>query len=239
MARLESEDLGSEIIRNPAERDESETCPADAGSEIRNGKIEREVGRLLAERGLTLAIAESCTGGLIGHRITSVSGSSAYFLGGIIAYSDEVKIRELGVEVKVLERDGAVSESVAKEMAVGVRDRLCADIGIGITGIAGPGGGSAEKPVGLVFVSVAGVDGCRVCRFNFDGDRMAIKKSSSDAALGMLMGFLGDENISHRGPEERTSVGKGDDARIGNVGGVTYEWKHDRRHRKTKRASLP
>jgi len=153
-------------------------------------EIEEEVGRLLAGRGLTLAVAESCTGGLMGHRITSVSGSSAYFLGGIIAYSDEVKTRELGVVPEVLGREGAVSESIAEQMAAGIRDRFRADIGLGITGIAGPGGGSAEKPVGLVFIGLADSGGRRVCRFNFCGDRMSIKKSSCQAALEMLRKYL-------------------------------------------------
>lgn len=152
--------------------------------------IEEEIGRLLVDRGLTLAVAESCTGGLIGHRITSVSGSSAYFLGGIIAYSDEVKTRELGVVRKVLKRDGAVSESVAQQMTIGVRDRFKADIGLGVTGIAGPTGGSADKPAGLVFIGLTDGKRCRVCRFNFGGNRATVKKSSSQAALEMLRDFL-------------------------------------------------
>ena len=100
-----------------------------------------EVGRLLAEQGLTLALAESCTGGLIAHRITMTAGSSAYFLGGVVSYANSVKQALLGVEAALLEAQGAVSEAVAGQMAAGVRDRLGADIGIAVTGIAGPGGG--------------------------------------------------------------------------------------------------
>lgn len=168
----------------------------NAGSEIRNEKVEEQVGRLLASSGLTLAVAESCTGGLIGHRVTSVSGSSAYFLGGIIAYSDEVKIRELGVVCEVLAKEGAVSESVAQQMAVGVRDRLRSDISLAVTGIAGPEGGSDKKPVGLVFVGLADGRSCRVRRFNFCGDRATVKKSCSQSALEMLRDCLRSYGVS-------------------------------------------
>jgi len=153
-------------------------------------KIETGIGKLLAARKLTLAVAESCTGGLLGHRITSVSGSSRYFLGGSIAYSNKIKISHLGVKKLVLTRCGAVSCDVAGQMAIGVRKRMDSDIGISITGIAGPDGGSKKKPVGLVFIAVAYGKACLVRRFMFKGNRLAIKTAASQAALRMLSDFL-------------------------------------------------
>lgn len=153
-------------------------------------EIEKEVGRLLTEGKQTLAAAESCTGGLVGHRVTSVSGSSVYFLGGVIAYSDDVKAGALGVSREALSNEGAVSEAVAQQMALGVKDRFGADIGLGVTGIAGPGGGTAEKPVGLVFIALANGKMCKARRFRFSGDRTAIKTSISQAALEMLRDSL-------------------------------------------------
>ena len=153
-------------------------------------KVEEEIGRLFREKGLTLAVAESCTGGLVGHRITSASGSSAYFLGGIIAYSNEVKIRELNVDKELLECDGAVSEEVAMQMAAGMKTKFGSDIGLGLTGIAGPGGGSKEKPVGLVYMALADGTECTARRCEFNGDRSRVKESSSQTALEMLMEYL-------------------------------------------------
>lgn len=156
--------------------------------------LEKEVGRLLIERGLTLAVAESCTGGLLGHRITLVSGSSAYFLGGVIAYSNEIKTRVLGISYEILRKDGAVSDTVARLMAMSVRGRFNADLGIGITGIAGPAGGSEEKPVGLVYVGLADGRRVRVCRCDFGKrQRASIKEKSSESALEMLKSFLRKE----------------------------------------------
>jgi PncC family amidohydrolase len=152
--------------------------------------LEEEIGGRLAAQRLTLAVAESCTGGLLGHRITSASGSSAYFVGGVIAYANDVKVRELGVPADALAKDGAVSEPVARHMAEGVRERLRADIGIGITGVAGPEGGTESKPVGLVFVAVAGPKGAVAGRFQFGGDRAAVKTAASEAALEMLTQYL-------------------------------------------------
>lgn len=117
--------------------------------------IEMQIGDVLSSRGLMLATAESCTGGLIGQRITDVAGSSGYYAGGVIAYSNAVKIELLGVGEDVLEKSGAVSEPVAEAMAAGVLNRLNADIAVSTTGIAGPGGGTKEKPVGLVYVGLA------------------------------------------------------------------------------------
>ena len=148
-----------------------------------------EIGGLLRELGLTVAVAESCTGGLAGHYLTSVSGSSDYFKGGVTAYSNEVKKSQLGVGEKLLAEKGAVSEEVAGAMADGVKDRLRSDIGIGITGIAGPAGGTFDKPVGLVFVAVAGGGKTGVKRFQFSGDRGEVKEAAAGAALKMLKRF--------------------------------------------------
>lgn len=151
---------------------------------------------------MTLATAESCTGGLIGHRVTSVSGSSTYYVGGIIAYSNAVKVRELGVEAAVLGREGAVSERVALQMATGVRERLKADVGISVTGVAGPTGGTVEKPVGLVYIGLAYPDGASVRRFVFAGDRRTITAAVSEAALGMVKEYLLETGENHGSQEE-------------------------------------
>ena len=136
-------------------------------------------------RGLTLAVAESCTGGMLGERITSVPGSSDVFVGGIIAYHNDVKREALGVRQGDLDAFGAVSEKVAIQMAAGVRERMGADIGVSITGVAGPGGGSAEKPVGLVWI---GVDGAEKTarRIHTTGDRGEIRQRAVQAALEMV-----------------------------------------------------
>jgi PncC family amidohydrolase len=151
---------------------------------------EEDIGRRLLNRKWTLAVAESCTGGLLGHRLTSVGGSSAYFAGGVIAYANEVKVRELGVPAETLAAVGAVSAPVAERMAAGIRERFGSDVGVGITGVAGPAGGTPEKPVGLVFVAVAGPRGAVVKRFQFLGDRLAVKTAGSEAALDMLVEYL-------------------------------------------------
>ena len=148
------------------------------------------IGELLIERGLTLGVAESCTGGKLGDLITDVPGSSDYFLGGIISYSNEAKVQLLGVERVVLERVGAVSRQVASEMAAGVREKLRADLGIGITGVAGPSGGTARKPVGLVFIAVSSSKGSFITRNLFRGSRDSIKKQSATKALEMLETFV-------------------------------------------------
>lgn len=161
-------------------------------------EMENVVGRLLSQQKASLATAESCTGGLIGHRITSVSGSSDYYLGGIVAYSNEVKIRDLGVSADTLTQQGAVSEEVARQMAVGVRNRFASDYGLSITGIAGPTGGTPEKPVGLVYVAVADKTRTWVRRFCFASNRSTIKMWSSQMALDLLrrrlQGLLKDES---------------------------------------------
>lgn len=152
--------------------------------------LEADVVRLLTERGLTLAVAESCTGGLVGHRVTAVSGSSACFRGGVIAYHNDVKAALLAVPEDRLEREGAVSEPVALAMARGVRERLAADIGLAVTGVAGPTGGTPEKPVGLVYTALADATGARCQRHLWSGDRAQNKESSAEAALQMLKEYL-------------------------------------------------
>ena len=142
-------------------------------------------------RGLTVATAESCTGGLVAHLLTEVPGSSGYVRGGIVAYADEVKEAQLGVPPALIAAHGAVSAQVAVAMADGVRERLGADVGVGVTGIAGPGGGSDAKPVGLVYVAVSGLGPPTVRRYLWSGDRGANKHESARAALEMLLAQAG------------------------------------------------
>jgi PncC family amidohydrolase len=139
-------------------------------------------------RGLTVATAESCTGGLVAHLLTEVPGSSAYLRGGIVAYADDVKRAELGVPAEVLEAHGAVSAQVAIAMAEGVRTRLGATLAVAVTGIAGPDGGSSAKPVGLVYVAVTGPGAPpEVRRFLWTEDRSGNKRASAEAAITMLL----------------------------------------------------
>lgn len=162
--------------------------------------------RVLAERlqelclrlRLTVATAESCTGGLVASAITDVSGSSGYFRGGLVAYSNDAKIGLLGVSAEILETHGAVSAQVARAMAIGARGRLSVDLAVAVTGVAGPDGGSASKPVGLTYVAVADAVGVEVRRFVWAGDRLANKDSSARAALQLLL--------------SRVSAGSGSDA---------------------------
>ena len=153
-------------------------------------KLEVIVGQMLAERKLKLATAESCTGGLVGHRLTNVPGSSGYFQGGIIAYSYEAKERLLGVHHDTLYEHGAVSAETALEMARGARKALGTDIGIAVTGIAGPGGGLPGKPVGLVYIALSARTYERVERFVWNSDRESNKMQSAEVALAMLKEFL-------------------------------------------------
>jgi PncC family amidohydrolase len=152
--------------------------------------IDAGVGALLARYARTIATAESCTGGLVAARITGVSGSSAYFLGGIVSYSNDAKHRLLGVPDLMLERYGAVSVDVALAMARGVRRKIGTDIGIATTGIAGPTGATPTKPVGLVYVALAadGVERCR--RYLWNGDRLSNVTASAEAALRLVRAYL-------------------------------------------------
>jgi len=148
---------------------------------------ERPVAALVLDRcrelGLTLATAESCTGGLVGARLTEIAGASDVYLGGVVAYANRVKRGSLGVPEDVLARHGAVSEQTARALAAGVRAALGADVGIAVTGVAGPGGGSKEKPVGLVHVAAEGPDGATAREFRFPGDREEIRERAAVMAL--------------------------------------------------------
>ncbi len=153
----------------------------------RNGEsLEQIVGYWLQMRNATVAVAESCTGGMLAERLTSISGSSRYFLGGAIVYSNALKTELAGVPAEMIERHGAVSREVAAALAEGIRYRCESTFGVGITGVAGPSGGSPEKPVGLVFHAVASDSGTEVIQRNFPGDRKRIRRFASTMALDML-----------------------------------------------------
>ena len=137
-------------------------------------------------RNATVAVAESCTGGLLAERITSIGGSSRYFLGGAVVYSNALKTELAGVPADMIERHGAISREVAAALAEGIRYRCDSTFGVGITGVAGPGGGSPEKPVGLVFHAIASDSGTEVVQRNFLGDRKRIRRFASTMALDML-----------------------------------------------------
>jgi len=150
--------------------------------------LEARLVARLAERGWTLALAESCTGGLVAQRVTSVPGASAIFLGGVVAYHNDAKRDVLGVPAATLDAVGAVSTETALAMAQGVRRLLHASLAAAITGIAGPGGGTDAKPVGLVFVAVSGPRGDQVERCLFSGDRGTVRAQAAEAALRLLLG---------------------------------------------------
>jgi len=152
--------------------------------------IEAHVLALLRARGLTMATAESCTGGMVAARLTGVAGASGEFVGGVVAYSNEVKISELGVPEALLEQYGAVSPEVAEAMAQGARTRLGADVAVSVTGIAGPDGGTPEKPVGLVYLHAEGPDGGHGREFSFPGDRASIRARSAVGALHLVRRLL-------------------------------------------------
>lgn len=155
--------------------------------------IEAVVGKLLGTAGYTIALAESCTGGLVASRLTDVPGSSEYFKGGVVAYANDVKEKVLGVPAAVLEQNGAVSPETAVAMAEGIRKVIGADIGVGITGIAGPTGATLEKPVGLVYIAVATPAGTESKRFNFPGGRFAVRLGAANASFKMVRDFLEDD----------------------------------------------
>jgi PncC family amidohydrolase len=157
--------------------------------------LEIQVGQMLRERGLKLVLAESCTGGLLGSRISDVPGSSEYFLGGVVAYAYEAKADLLGVSWDTLNTKGAVSRETVLEMARGIRERMKADIAVSVSGIAGPGGGTAEKPVGTTWIGMAAEDGEWAKTYQFPGDREANKVSAVDAALNLLLHYLQGRQI--------------------------------------------
>jgi PncC family amidohydrolase len=152
--------------------------------------LETIAGELLRQRGWRLAVAESCTGGLVGHRLTNVPGSSTYYMGSITAYAYEAKVRLLGVKWESLEKFGAVSEQVVLEMALGVRRALAADVGLAVSGIAGPGGGTPDKPVGYTWVGLNTCNHQEAQQFTWNQDRLGNKILSADATLQMLVDFL-------------------------------------------------
>lgn len=157
---------------------------------IETASPESRLGPLLLARGLTLVTAESCTGGLIGHLVTSQAGSSGYYLGGVVSYSNELKMLLLGVREQTLVDHGAVSAETALEMARGARARLGGAIAVSVTGIAGPGGGTPEKPVGLTYVGVSAPWGDLVREYRWQGDRKANKRDSARAALELVIESL-------------------------------------------------
>ena len=164
--------------------------------------LEERIGALLAARDLSLVTAESCTGGLVGHRLTNVSGSSSYYLGGLVTYSNRLKEQLLGVPPATLEEHGAVSEATARAMARGARQRLDADLALAVTGISGPTGGTPQKPVGLVYVALSSAT-AEVCqRHLFDGDRLEVKQQSAEAVLRLLLDHL-EERQERKGRKER------------------------------------
>jgi PncC family amidohydrolase len=152
--------------------------------------LEIIAGKLLRQRGWRLAVAESCTGGLVGHRLTNVAGSSTYYMGSITAYAYEAKVRLLGVKWDSLEKYGAVSKQVVLEMALGVRRALAADIGLSVSGIAGPGGGTPEKPVGYTWIGLSTCNHQETQQLTWDQDRMGNKVLSAEATLQMLVDYL-------------------------------------------------
>ncbi|MCB2216647.1 CinA family nicotinamide mononucleotide deamidase-related protein [Desulfofustis glycolicus] len=151
-----------------------------------NDELEAIVGALLKKSGRWLATAESCSGGLLAHRVTRVAGSSSYFVGGAVVYANRLKSELLGVDPDLIERCGAVSSDVAAAMASGIRERCRTDIGVAITGIAGPDGGTDAKPIGTVFIGMADGDNCRVTRCRFSGDRHRIQNLAVHTGLNLL-----------------------------------------------------
>lgn len=158
--------------------------------------LEEQIGAFLREKGMKLTLAESCTGGLVGHRVTNIPGSSEYYLGSLTAYAYEVKESLLGVKHETLQKFGAVSRQTVIEMARGVRQSLSGGfpiesvIGVSISGIAGPGGGLPEKPVGTVWVGMSAAEGDWAWRFNWKGDRIKNKEDSAEAALQLVLDYF-------------------------------------------------
>ena len=153
-------------------------------------ELASRLGPACRERGVRIGTAESCTGGLVAHLITEIAGSSDYFTGGLVTYSNDLKTGLVDVPAEVLEAHGAVSAQVARAMAVGARRRLAVDLAVAVTGIAGPDGGTPAKPVGLTYVAVADADGDDVRRYVWDSDRTGNKRLSAGAALDLLLARL-------------------------------------------------
>jgi PncC family amidohydrolase len=152
--------------------------------------LEVSLGKLLVQRGWRLAVAESCTGGLICHQVTNVPGSSDYFMGGVVAYSNEIKVHLLDVRQETLDQFGAVSQETVLEMARGARRALEADIGLSISGIAGPGGGTPDKPVGTVWIGISAPGLEEAWCYYFQGNRLRVKEQTAQQALQLLVDYL-------------------------------------------------
>lgn len=167
-----------------------ETVSTGADLLIGGDGLGSAVGELLRRKGLTLSLAESCTGGLVAKLVTDLPGSSDYFLEGAVTYADAAKIRVLGVSPVLLAEHGAVSPETALAMATGMRNNAGSDIALAVTGIAGPGGGSAEKPVGTVFIALATATGCRAHGYRFSGSRDEIRTITAFTALDVLRRHL-------------------------------------------------
>ncbi len=190
--RIVSSEPNQEAAEALIEKTESEIRERlkDAVYGVDSQTMEEIVGVLLKQRRLTIAVAESCTGGLISKRLTDVSGSSGYFMSAAVVYSNRAKVEMLHVPDELLEKHGAVSREVAAAMAQGIRNTVKTDLGLSVTGIAGPTGGSAKKPVGLVFMALASSEGAKVEEHRFLGDRGQIRMKASQAALDMVRRYL-------------------------------------------------
>jgi nicotinamide-nucleotide amidase len=183
----DAEGVYEDLVEVVAERHANTLFSTDGST------VDQIVARRLRERGRTIATAESCTGGLLAARLTERAGASDYVAGGLVVYSNEAKIALAGVPPALIEQHGAVSSEVAQALATGARERLPADLGVGITGIAGPDGGTAEKPVGLVWLSIAGPEDASVTRsVNLPGGRADIRDRATTVAMHMLLGVLDD-----------------------------------------------
>ncbi len=189
-SRATTRDEAEQQVAEVADKIEEELgdCVFSTGGE----SLEQIVGYFLQMRGATVAVAESCTGGMLAERITSISGSSRYFLGGAVVYTNELKVQLAGVPEELIREHGAVSREVAIALAKGIRERTRATFGLGVTGIAGPGGGTAEKPVGLTFIALADEKDSHVVERRFPGDRERIRLWASFTALDMVRRKLMD-----------------------------------------------
>jgi len=172
-----------------AAREAGEVLGLDAFS-ADGRRLEEVLGELLVARGLTIGVAESCTGGLVTSRLTDIAGSSRYVQASVITYSNDAKTASIGVPASLIEEHGAVSEAVALAMADGIRAHARVDVGIGVTGIAGPGGGTPTKPVGMVAIAALTADETRARTFRFAGEREQVKFQASQAALDMVRRML-------------------------------------------------
>ncbi len=182
--RKDSQAEAEARVEELAEKIEDEM--GDAIFSRKGETIEQIVSYLLQMRNMTLATAESCTGGLLAERITSLSGSSRYFLGGAVVYSNELKTQFANVPKALIDKHGAVSREVAVALAEGIRKRCLSSYGVGITGVAGPTGGTEQKPVGLLYIALAGEEGTQVVERNFPGDRKRIRQFATEQALEMI-----------------------------------------------------